>query len=580
MGLATLGVGFLLGFGVLFAWRRSHPEDSADSNYSRKMLVVLPFENLGPAADDYFADGLAEAISTRLGSIARLGIIARQSAVQYKRTTKSPKQIGRELGVQYILSGTVRWDRSGGGASRVRVSPQLTSVTDQRQVWAEQYDTTLASVFEVEASLATRVASALDLALARPEQQALEVAPTRNPEAYDAYLRAKEVRRQGYDPEAFAAAIRLYQRAVALDPYFAAAFAELSIAQTYIYWLYYDRSDARLAQAREAVERAQQIAPDLPETHLALANYYYRSSLDYDRALHELEALERIRPSDPDLAAWRGIIRRRQARWAESLAALQRAAQLNPRSAVALTDLADSYFYLRRYGDALIAYDSALAIAPGSSDITLQRVLAYLSQTGDRTTAQRMMPSLSRRVIVPLGAPTGILGLADLVPLLSREQQAQILQVSHEAFVGDSASWSLARAMVYRSRNQADSARRAFDLARSILERRLAERPDDHVFLAAHGFALAGLGRAEQAITQGQRAVKARSTSRDAIEGPLMEANLARIYTMVGRDDAAIEQLAITLSRPGPLSPAWLRSDPFWAPLRKNPRFQKLVGGS
>ena len=298
-----LAAGFLLGLGVLFAWRRSHREDAAAADTGRKMLVVLPFENLGSAQDDYFADGLTEAISTRLGSVQRLGIIGRQSAIQYKHTTKNPRQVGQELGVQYILSGTVRWDRSGSGPGRVRVSPQLIAVSDQRQIWAEQYDTTLASVFEVESSLAKRVAEALDLALAPPEQRSLEAPPTRNLDAYDAYLRGKEAIDRGTDAGDFADAVRMYERAVALDPSFAAAFAELSVAHGFIYWLYIDRSAARLARAKEAADRAQRLAPDLPETHLALANYYYRSALDYDRALGELDALERTRPGDPD---WRG----------------------------------------------------------------------------------------------------------------------------------------------------------------------------------------------------------------------------------------------------------------------------------
>jgi TolB-like protein/Flp pilus assembly protein TadD len=571
-------VGFLLGLGVLFAWRRSHHGDAAAGDSGQKMLVVLPFENLGPAEDDYFADGLTEAISTRLGSIRRLGIIARQSAMQYKRTAKSAKQIGQELGVQYILSGTVRWDRPGVGASRVRVSPQLIAVSDQRQVWAEQYDTTLASVFEVESSLAKQVAGALDLALAGPERQSLEATPTRNLDAYDAYLRGKEAIDHGYDPEDLAEATRMYERAVALDPGFAAAFAELSITHGFIYWLYIDRSAARLARAKEAVDRAQQLAPDLPETHLALASYYYRSALDYDRALGELAALERARPGDPGLAHWRGFIRRRQGRWEESVGALQQAAQRNPRAAVTYGDLGDSYLYLRRYAEALASYDRALAINPGSGANALQKALAYLSQTGDRPGMQRLVPDFGQ-FIVSVGGPTGIIGLADLVPLLSREQQDQVLRLTPEAFVGDPGGWALARAMVYRAWGQDTPARTAFESARTVLEGRLAVRPDDHLFLAEHGLALAGLGRAEEAAREGRRAVEARPLSRDAVDGPLVLVNLARIYTLLGRADAAIDQLQLVLSKPGPLSPAWLRADPFWAPLRGNPRFERLVAG-
>jgi serine/threonine protein kinase/tetratricopeptide (TPR) repeat protein len=579
VGLATLAAGFLLGGGVLFAWRRSHHEEVAGDASARKMLVVLPFDNLGPAEDEYFADGLTEAISTRLGSVPRLGIIARQSAMQYKRTPKSPKQIGQELGVQYILSGTVRWDRPGGGPSRVRVSPQLIAVGDQRQLWAEQYDTTLASVFEVESSLAKQVARALDLALGGSERQSLEAVPTRNLDAYDAYLRGKEATDRGFDPGDYAEALRMYERAVVLDPSFAAAFAELSITHAFIYWVYIDRSAARLARAKEAVDRAQQLAPDLPETHLALASYYYRSALDYDRALAELSAVERTRPGDPELARWRGYIRRRQGRWEESVVDLQRATLLNPRAAIGYADLGDSYLYLRRFADALATYDRGLALNPGSSDIALHKTFAYLSQTGDLPGVQRIMPDLRQRVS-PVGGPTGVIGLADLVPLLSRQQEELLLQISPEAFVGDTVGWALARAMVYRAWAQDAPARAAFEAARAALERRLAVRPDDHLLLAEHGLALAGLGRAAEAVRQGMRAVALRSTAQDAVDGPLVATNLARIYTMLGRTDAAIDQLEVILSKPGPLSPAWLRADPFWAPLRGNPRFERVIAGN
>jgi eukaryotic-like serine/threonine-protein kinase len=576
IGLTTLGVGFLLGLGVLFAWRRSHDEGTTSGGNDRKMLVVLPFENLGSAEDEYFADGLTEAIGTRLGSIDRLGIIARQSAMQYKRTTKSPRQIGQELGVQYILSGTVRWDRSGGGPSRVRVSPQLIAVADQRQLWAQQYDTTLASVFEVESNLAKRVASALDLALAASERRSLEATPTRNLQAYDAYLRGREVNDRGLDPSDLTEAVRLYERAVALDPDFAAAYAYLSLAHSFIYWLYIDRSDTRLAKAKAAVDRAQQLAPELPETHLALANYHYRSVLDYDRALAELDALERTRPNDTDLGRWRGFIKRRQGQWEESIVELQRAERLNPRSAAGYLDVGDSFLYLRRYADALAYYDKSLALNPGSINTTLQKALAYLSQTGDREGMQRLMPDLTQGV-APIGGPTGILGLAELAPLLSRDQQSLLLRLTPDAFSGDTASLALAKAMVLRAWERGTRARAEFNLARSVLERHLVERPDDYIFLAEHGLTLAGLGLAEEAIRQGKRAVEVRSTSRDAVDGPLMVANLARIYTMIGRDNDAIDQLEAVLSRPGPLSPGWLGADPFWAPLRGNPRFGRLA---
>src|SRR2546428_3544580 len=239
----------------------SRPEPLPVAN--RKMLAVLPLENRGASADEYFADGLTEAIATRLGSIRSLGVIAWQSSRQYKRTGKSPQEIGRELGAQYLLEGTVRWEKSPRGPSQVRVSPTLIRVSDGTQLWADQYDTTLAGVFAVQADLATRVAGALDIALADAERRMLEDRPTANLQAYDAYLRGRAAIERDWDLPDLKTALQMFERAVTLDSSFAVAWAWSSFAHVALYWNYADREPAR-------VRRRQLLLRPRAHAHAAL----------------------------------------------------------------------------------------------------------------------------------------------------------------------------------------------------------------------------------------------------------------------------------------------------------------------
>src|SRR5256712_6920742 len=218
------------------------------------MLVVLPFENLGSPDEEYFADGLSEAIITRLGSIGGIGVIARQSAMQYRKTNKSPSQIGRELGVEYLLTGTVRWDKPTGAASRVRVTPSLVRISDGAQVWAAQYDTTLAGIFAIQSSIAAQVAGALDIVLDTPEQRAVEEQPTQSLAAYDAYLRGHELFERVRDPVELKSAPGMLRRAVALTSGCRLATPELQPLDRDLPINYADRTATPLRDRKTSVD--------------------------------------------------------------------------------------------------------------------------------------------------------------------------------------------------------------------------------------------------------------------------------------------------------------------------------------
>ena len=284
------------------------------------MLAVLLLENQGAAADEYFADGLSEAITTRLGSVRHLGVIAWQSARQCKGTSKTPQQIGRELGAQYLLEGTVRWEKSDRGPSKVRVSPTLIRVSDGTQLWASQYDTVLAGVFAVQADLATSVVSALDLALGDAERQVLEARPTANLQAYDAYLRGRAAIDKDWDRADLKTALQMFERAIKLDSSFAVAWAWSSVLHVLFYSNYVDRSSDQLAIGEAEAEHALRLAPNLPEAHGALGLYFFAGLRDWDRSLLEFTFARRARPSDAYFTGLIGIVKEHQGKWDERYA--------------------------------------------------------------------------------------------------------------------------------------------------------------------------------------------------------------------------------------------------------------------
>ena len=569
--LAVVGAASMLVF-----WPRSPPQAGLRVEEPRTMLVVLPFENLGPPEDEYFADGLSEAITTRLGALGSLGVIARQSSMEYKHAKKSLRQIGNELGVQYLVTGTVRWDRPGDAVNRILVTPVLVRVSDGAQVWAAQYDTTLAAVFSIQSAIAEQVAGALEIVLDRPAQQALEEQPTRNLAAYDAFLRGQELLERGWDPVELKNAASLLRRAVALDSGFRPALTQLVRVDLDIHINYVDRTEAPVREAKTAVGRVLRLGPDRPEARWALGIYYLLGD-DHDprRAMEQFLRLAQMRPNFPP----RGLAdaSRRAGRWEDALMYYRRVTRLSPRSPRDVGSAGDTYLELRRFREAISAYDRVLQVNPQSAGPTLDRALAYLGQTGDLRGTQRLLPDVSLN-IAPTGVEFQVLTLADLVTLLDAHEKALVLKLTPAALDGDTAAVALARAMVHRVRGDSGLAQAYFDSARSVLQESLVRESDAYGRLHCMlGIALAGLGRADDAIRTTKRATEIMPLSRDAMEGPLMLASLARVYLILGRPDEAIDQLKLVLSRPGPLSRGWLRSDPFWDPLRRHPRFRRLL---
>ena len=574
----VLGLGVLVA-GSLFAWRRTHP--GATEGTGPKVLAVLPFENLGDSADAYFADGVAEAVRGKLARVAGLEVIARGSSNQYRHTTKAPQEIARELGADYLLTATVRWDKAPGGGSRVRVTPELVDAGPghaPRTRWEEPLDASLTDVFQVQADIATKVAGALDVTLGDSARRDLAAQPTQNLAAYDAFLKG-EAASQGMavvDPASLRRAIGFYQQAVALDSAFVPAWAQLARAHASLYF----NSAPTLAEAdegRHAAERAQALRPDRPEGPLALGEYYRSVALDNPQALAASEAGLKRAPNNVDLLGNAAMAEQALGRWDAALQHLAKAGALDPRSANTARRTGATLLWLRRYPEAHATLDRGLTLAPTNLNIIEQKSMVALAQ-GDLGAARAVV-----RTALTTVEPAAVIAFFgyywDLCWVLDDAQQQQLLALPPNAFDNDRAAWSIVRAETYQLRGNSTQARVYADSARLAFEEQLRAAPQDaqrHVF---RGLALAYLGRKGEAIEEGERAVRLWPISRDAYQGAYIQHQLARIYLLVGEPEKALDRLEPLLKIPYYLSPGWLRIDPTFAPLKSNPRFERLMAG-
>ncbi len=546
----------------------------------RMMLAVLPFENLGSADDEYFAAGITEEITARLATIKELGIISRTSAVHYAGTNKTVKQIGSELGVQYVLEGTVRWARTPGEASRVRITPQLIRVSDDTHLWSEPYDRVIEDIFQIQSDIAQNVVEHLGLTLLEKEHPAVEARPTANLDAYQAYLQGQYYAGQPhFASENWKKAIESYQRAVDLDPGFALAYAQLSGAHARLYYFRYDMSEDRRNSARAAIDKALELEPNAPEVHLAMGYFHLFAERNAEEAFKEFDIAARDLPDNAEVLEARADAFRQEGRWTEALDHYQRACQLDPRSAALHETLAETYWWCRRYPDALDEANKAIALAPDQMWPHLDKTFNYWSWKGEG------------------GLKDARAALEDLGPgqdpdwvVWSWFHQAALEKKYDEALGYLTAypnDWirikigacpkSLLSAQVHELTGERERSRREYENAKDLLEREVQTHPDDPRYHSSLGVAYAALGRKADAIREGKRAVELLPTSKDAVYGIPYVIDLAQIYTIVGDEDAALGELDRLLSQPSWISPAWLEGDFRWARLRDNPRYKQLI---
>jgi len=545
------------------------------------MLVVLPFENLGASDDEYFADGITDAITARLGGLSGLGVISRQSAIQYKESGKSTRQISEELGVDYILEGTIQRERPSDPGSRVRIIPQLIRCSDDIHVWADTYDEDMTEVFELQTEIAERVARELDVTLLEPERRMLAAKPTENIEAYEYYLKGIDHRDRAVTEDESWAMVRMFEKAVELDQNFAIAWARLSMSYTWTYWR--RLGEKYLTKAWEAAEEAMSIDPDCPDGHLAYGYYHYYGSRNYERALEHFYRVQKQMPANEDALQSIGYIKRRQGKWEEALQIFQSIYKMNPRSFAANWDhFGNTLMQMRRYDEAEKYIDRALSLAPDMAPAYYSKALIAILRDGDRELAKSYfqkgidLEPAEKRCLLISYSEMKMIRITHETPCDVAEN-LKLAMCSPSSIIEDAlVKVALAQCCIEKGNDKEAAA--LIDSALVILEKDL--QGEGRLKVASYdalGWVYAHLGRKEEAIRAGKRAVELLPISKDAFDAPFYVQTLAQIYTIVGEYDAAVDQLEILLSVPSQLSVHSLRLDPIWDPLRDHPRFMELL---
>ena len=540
-----------------------------------RRLAVLPFENLGAAEDSYFADGVTDEVRSRLAGLPGLAVIASGSANQYKATTKPPEQIANELGVGYLLVAKVRWQKAG-QTSRIRLTSELVEVGGggvPTTRWQEAFEADLQDVFRVQGEIATKVARSLEIALSGTDRGKLGARPTSNLAAYDAYLRGLEIEKKGGGANQRRAAAQ-YEQAVALDPRFALAWARLSLAHTRNYAVGV-RTPEGAETARTSAERAMELSPSMPEGHFALGSYYTSVRKDSERALDVYARGLSLAPDDTLLLMGLAGAERARGRWEEALSHTRRARELDPRSWRSALQLGHFLHVLRRPGEARDTFDRGLVLAPSNLGLISGKAGTFL-QEGDLAGARAVIAAAATEV-EPTALVVELASSGDLHWVLDDAQRDLLLRLTPGAFDGDRATWGLVLAQAFALRGDRAKAREHAGEAREGFAAQVAETGDGHIYL---GLALAYLGRKAEAVREGEESVARSPISKGAQDSPYIQHQLVRIHIVVGNHDRALDLLEPLLKVPYWLTPAWLRIDPNFDPLRGNPRFEKLAKGS
>ena len=541
-------------------------------------IAVLPFENLSSDREDAsFADGVQDDLLTKLANIADLKVISRTSVMQY-RGEHNTRQIGDALRVSHVLEGSVR--KTG---AWLHINAQLIDTRTDTHVWANQFDGDLKDLFAIQSEIAKRVAKQLHAKISNAEKLVIEQPPTANLAAFDLYSRGKTsllMASLGRNARVnLLQAADFLNQAVAHDPAFFQAYCQLAHTHGLLYLLGLDHSAARLAQAEAAIDAAVRLRPSAGETHLLEAENFYRGHLDYSRALAELDIARQTLPNEPEVFELKGYISRRQGRWEESIRDLERAVELDPRNVPTLRQLAINYGVLRLYVKANATFDRALAIEPNDLETKLSRAFVEFNWKADTKPLHRLIDSIQ------VSDPGAIPGIADvwLVCALAEHDataaRKAIIAIGGTPFSDDAIQLNrpFLEGLIARMLNDDEKARAAFAAARTEQEKIVQAQPDYGPALCALGLIDAALGRNEEALHEGRRAVELLSVEKDALGGIEMVKYLALIAAWLGDNDLACEQLAATLRYPSSLSYGQLKLLPFWDPLHGDPRFEKIV---
>jgi TolB-like protein/Tfp pilus assembly protein PilF len=555
------------------------PEATALAVLPEKSIAVLPFQNLSEDEQNAFlADGVQDDIRTALAKVADLKVINRTSVNTYAAgTRRNLREIAQTLGVAFVLEGSAR--QMG---NKVQIGVQLTDARTGNAAWEESYERDLADVFAIQSNIVQQILSQLQAAVSAKEKAAIEEHPTKDLVAYGLYVRAKvlvaTISLNAQINEKLREAVSLLDQALARDPDFFLAYCQLAAAHNYLYFFGLDHTPARLALADRALKTVIRLRPDAGETHLAQADFLYRCYLDYEKARAELDVAKRTLPNNSDIFELTGYIDRRQGLWTESARSLQRALALDPRNFFILQQIALSYQEFQQFRAMAAALDRALILIPHDLDTQVTRALVDLEWQADT----RPLRETIRRIRSenPAAAPD-LAAQWFYVALCERDVASMTQALAAIPASGTAVDLNFPRSwcegVAARLNGDVAAAQAAFLAAHAELERTVSEQPGYAPALCVLGLIDAALGRKDNAIREGRRAIELLPISKDSIDGAELMKYMGVIYAWCGEKDLAIEQIAATLKIPSTLSYGNLKLHPNWDSLRGDPRFEKIV---
>jgi TolB-like protein/Tfp pilus assembly protein PilF len=572
---------------ALLVYERLHVRSEAGETIPEKSIAVLPFENLSDDKENaFFADGIQDDILTSLAKISDLRVISRTSVLSYRRGegSRNLRDIGKALGVANVLEGTVRRD-----SNRVVINVQLIDAVKDRHLWANRYDRTLDDSLGLQGELASEIASELKATLSPDEKARVETKPTKNAEAYVFYLRANQIARNPDTLlEDYKAAEQLYRQAIALDPNFALAHARLASTRAEIFH-FYEPVDSWKTKARSEADIALTLQSNLAEAHLALGQCIYWMDENYEQALAEFDIALHLSPNDASISVLIAAIKRRQGHWQESLDAFERAQKIDPQNPNIARNVVFTNTALRRWPEAARAAERMRAMAPTSLVAKIQSGYIDFWWKGDT----RSMKSLLDQV--PPGVdPDGVVTACRWeVAMLERDYAAakRILDASplkeFSYMNGGAAPKNFFEGCIRLAQGDSDGASKLFEVARPLFEGAVKEAPSNAERHANLGLLYASMDRKEDAIREGRRAVELKPESKDAVDGAIMNCYLALIYARIGEKDLAFPLIERLLRTPGAVDSVDysitvndLKFRWEWDPIRKDPRFDRLIAGA
>jgi tetratricopeptide (TPR) repeat protein len=508
-----------------------------------------------------------------------IGVIARQSAMQYKNTTKSIQQIGEELGVSYILQGTVRWENVAGN-EHVRVTPQLIDVSDGTQIWSQASEEILSSSFKLQSEIAKSVVHALDIKLILSEKQILTSDITTNSEAYDYYLRGITTFKKSYNESDYKITEEMLLKAVELDPNFSRAYAILSRLHSSTYWEYFDHTESRILKAKLAAEKSLTLESDLIEGRIAMGWYYYQCRLDYSNALNEFLYVLKYQPNNDNAIDGIASVYRRQGKIREALNYFRKAVEINPRDPQLNSNIITTLLLLRQYSEAEQHLQNTMPLSHYWREMYTTKAWVYILWSGDLKKARIALNNADRQnILVETGFDIFVPILIEVAD--SNYEKALELVQNMKTNVCDYQFFYIPQALllseIYGFSNDKKSELAFYESARVMLQSKLKEFPDDSRMHSSLGIVYAGLGEKDKAIKEGRLGVEILPISKEAWKGFYREMDLAKIYTMVGEYDLAIDKIDYLLSIPGELSVPYIKINPVWKPLFNNPKFSKVL---